>query len=111
MVATKKKPMAQRNSGTLLHAPINRKKKSTNNRARKAGSLFGVAPEVARLTVLENTLVLQAQNPITSFDAIHTVSNPGVETSTGFKVLQIWFETYRTIERNAINQIIHETQE
>lgn len=65
----------------------------------------------ARLKLLENTLAAQVQHASTPFDQIVTISNPGTVTGTGFKVCQIWWETYRTIERSAINTMIYVTQE
>jgi len=111
MVATKKKQVAQRDSGSLLHAPINRKKESANNRTNKKERLLGVAPQDARITLLEDTLVTQSQNPTTSFEVIHVVSNPEIETSSGSKILQLWFETYRTIKVTPIASYLHEEQE
>lgn len=65
----------------------------------------------ARLTLLEDTLAARVQHVSTPFDEIVTISNPGTVTGLGYKVCQIWWETYRTINRSAINGIIYEDQE
>jgi hypothetical protein len=65
----------------------------------------------ARLKLLEDTLAARVQHASTPFDQIVTISNPGTITPTGYKVCQIWWETYRTIEREAVNRIIYLTQE
>ena len=65
----------------------------------------------ARLKLLEDTLAAQVQHASTPFDQIVTISNPGTVVATGFKVCQIWWETYRTISREAINTRIYLEQE
>lgn len=111
MVSAKKKKVAQRNSGSLLHEVRPKQKETKNNRLSKISRPFGVAPQNARLTKLEEALVAQAQNPSTSFDLILTVSNPGITTTTGSLVLETWWETYRTLEPKPIAGYIRLLQE
>lgn len=111
MVATKKKSVAQRDKAALLHENRAKTKKSTNHSISHDERKFSVPLSLARLTILENILVEKSRHDATPFARIESISNPGTTTQDLFPVLQYWFETYRTTERESINQVLRLTQE
>lgn len=111
MVATKKKSMAQGNKATLLHEKRSTTKKRANPPIGKTERLRGTSAAQARLTLLEDVLIVQAKNPTTAFDELKTISNPGTVVPQGNKVLQVWWETYRTTEVTAVANILRLEQE
>jgi hypothetical protein len=111
MVAAKKKSLAQRDKASLLHETRTPRKKSTNNSISRNERKFSVPLSLARLTILENVLVEKSTHEDTPFLRIESISNPRTTSPDLFPVLQYWFETYRTTEREAINQVLRLTQE
>jgi hypothetical protein len=111
MVATKTKQVAQRDKTALLHENRTKTKKSTNRSIGHDERKFGVPLSLARLTILENILVEKSNHASTPFARIESISNPGTTSPDLYPVLQYWFETYRTTERESINQVLRLQQE
>ena len=105
------KSASSRNKRETLHENSGGEKTSKRSSLRATGSPRGVAPQNARLTLLELKLVEYCQYVGTPFSSIKAISNPGLNEILTYPALEFWWESYRTVGRDGSNNSILRLQQ
>lgn len=94
-----------------LHKKGRGSKQKQGSKDNRKVSPKGAPFKPSRLGFLEEELVAQVKIVGTPFKHLTAQSNPDTAVITGFPAAQFWFETYRTVRKEAINQVIRLTQD